>query len=137
MAKSKNKKSKSGIPLDVESKIIRMGPADLAVECTFERNAIDTLKEQSKDDSKIQELKETVDQFNKELSQKEQVQKAKDAYEAAKEEYMSEDHVEAKADLAALRKGYTEDIKNRSKKLKFMEKTLKNHIESGALKRVK
>lgn len=143
MAKKKgSKKFKSGLPLDVEEKILAMPPTDLAVEVTFERNAIETLNKQMKEDHQLEMLKKTTDKFETLITEDKDVAKAKEAYEEAKEAYdnakaeaMDEDHVEAVANLSALKKGWKDDIKDRKKKLVYMEKTLKRHIELGTLKR--
>ena len=136
MAKfKKTKKKKSGIPLEVEEAILAMSPMDLTVECTFERNAIEALKEERKNDPQVLKLSEQKAEFEKELESTPDVAKAKEEYEAAKEANSPEELVDIKENLSALKKGYANDIKDRSKKLKFMEKTLKHHIQSGALKR--
>lgn len=133
--KGKGKAKKSGLPLDVEQKILGMGPTDLAVEVTFERNAIDALNKQKKDNDQLGELKTKVKDFEEVLKTLPEVLKAKDKLDEVKAENMSDEHLEAKADLAALNKGWNDDIKDRKKKLVYMEKTLSRHIESGALKR--
>lgn len=133
--KGKGKAKKSGLPLDVEQKILGMGPTDLAVEVTFERNAIDALNKQKKDNDQLNELKAKVKEFDDTLKTIPEVLKAKDKLEEVKADNMTDDHLEAKANLAALSKGWSDDIKDRKKKLQYMEKTLSRHIESGALKR--
>jgi hypothetical protein len=129
------KKKKSGIPLEVEEKILAMSPMELTVDSTFERNAIDALKKSRKEDPQIIRLEEQKKEMDKELETTPEVVKAKEAYEQAKADNTTEEMVDVKESIAALRKGYAADIKDRSKTLKFMEKTLKHHIESGALKR--
>lgn len=132
---AKGKKKSSGISLEVEEQVISLSPTDLAVEVTFERNAIEALKNQRKNDHQIQELEEKIKGFQKTLDSEPEVIFAKEALDKAKADSMTEEHLDAKEDLSALKKGWNEDIKNRSQKLKYMEKMLKRHIESGALKR--
>lgn len=134
--KGKSKFKKSGIPLEVESSILGMNPTDLAVEVTFERNAIEFLKKDIADGTDFQKLKETLKQFDDELAAAPDVLEAKTNLDLAKEKNTSDEHVQAKEDVAIWKKSHEDaDIKDRKKKLKFMEKTLARHIESGALKR--
>lgn len=136
MAKGKSKgakKFKSGIPLDVEQRILGMSPTDLAVEVTFERNAIEALGKQSKED--LSDKRKELKKFEDGLNATKEVADAKEKLDTAKADHIDDDHVELKADLAALSQGYNNDKKDRKKKLKYMEKMLKRHIESGALKR--
>ena len=136
MAKGKGKgpkKFKSGIPLEEEQRILAMSPTDLAVEVTFERNAIEAITKQSKED--LSDKRKDAKKFEDALNATKEVADAKEKYELVKADHMDDDHVELKADIAALSQGYANDKKDRKKKLKYMEKMLKRHIESGALKR--
>jgi hypothetical protein len=136
VARGKKKvKSKSGLPIEAENEILLMKPEALAIDTTFERNNIDALQEQKKNDDQIAELKAKVKEFDDNLKTLPEVEEAQAALDALKEENTSEDHSEAKENLSALNKGWNDDIKDRKKKLKFMEKTLRAHIKSGALKR--
>lgn len=136
MARGKNKKStksKSGLLPAEEEIILGMKPLDLTVELTFEQNAIEALKEQRKEE--VSTLANKVKEFDKALNNTKEVAEAQEALRKSKEENMDPDHLEAKEDLAALRQGFSNDLKFRSKRVKFIRKTLKHHIESGALKR--
>lgn len=136
MAKKKGKnKNNAGIPVELQEKILRTSPTELAIELSFEENAIDALRGQAKNDVQVKDLAEDVKKLQEALNQKDEVIKAKEAYDNVVAEHTSEELLEAKENLAALRKGYQNDLKDRSKKLKFIKKTLKSHIESGALKR--
>lgn len=135
MAKGKKKKSASGLPLAEEQEILLMDPKALAIETTFERNGIDALKELKANDDKIGDLKAKKKEFDDHVKTLPEVIAAKEALDALIAENKSDDHVEAETGLSALNSGWNEDIKDRKKKLKFMEKTLRAHIKSGALKR--
>jgi hypothetical protein len=134
MAKGK-KKFNSGVPIDEEQRFLRMTPTDLAVEVSFERNAVEAQKEAKKKNSNISDLTKQVKEFEDALMATREVDEAKASLDEVKTEHMSDEHVEAKADLAALNKGWNDEQKDRKKKLKYMEKLLQRHIESGALKR--
>jgi len=151
MAKKKFNKSKSGIPLEMEEKILAMNPTDLAVETTFERNAIETLKNEQKSDDKISEISDKIKDLKErkkteeaERDQSLKVKLAQEALDKAKEDETTDEQikienqiVEEKENLKAVRSSIADDIRDRSKLLKFMQKTLRRHIESGALKRKK
>jgi vacuolar-type H+-ATPase subunit H len=133
LKKFKSKKS-SGLPLEVEQQILSMPPGDLAVEAAREQVAVDTLKTQLKEDVEIRNLRDSLKEFKeKEWDGDEDVQKAKEAYNNAKDAATSDEHRAARDDLKALEGSWKDDIKQRSKKLKYMRKTLKKHMESGAL----
>lgn len=136
MARGAKSKFKSGLPLVEEQKILAMNPKDLAVEVSFERNAIEALRVQKTKDHQIINLKKEVKDHDELLASIQDVADAKSKYEEVKTDNMTKDHLKAKEDLAALNKGWNNDIKDRKKKLNYMEKMLGRHIESGALKRI-
>ena len=129
--KVSKKKKGSGLPPDVEEAILAMKPEELMVEATIDRNAIEVIKEEKKNDEQILQLKEKIKGFDSDLISTTAVIKAKVALEEAIEDNMSDEHRNAKEDLSALVKGYGNDLKERKKKLKFMDRTIKRHIETG------
>jgi len=133
MAKKKGKKREQ-IPQQQVDRLLRMKPEDLAVEAFREQNSIDALKQQMKEDDQIERAAKKVKAFAEDLEKVPAVSKAKEALVEVEEANRSEEHDEAILDLKALKQGWQADIKNRKKLLKFMNKTLKSHMESGALK---
>ena len=128
------KRKKSDIPQEVVDSILSLNPEDLAVEAARESLAIQELKDLCANDDKITTLKERIKEFEAELQRTEAVIKAKEDLAVAIENNTTEDHMNAKEDLKALRGGYTSDIRERNKKYKFMMKTLRSHMKAGLLK---
>lgn len=131
----KKGKNKKGISIELEQEIISMKPSDLAIELTFEENAIEALKDQRKNE--LSGLNEQLREYDEALNNTKEVNDAKEKLAEAKAKNMDPDHIEAKENLSALKKGFAQDLKDRGAKAKFMRQTLKRHIESGALKRTK
>jgi len=136
MAKAKkgSKKSKSGLTIEQEQEILSMKPLPLAAEAAREDNSIDKLKEQRKSDGEISTLEERLKEHKEELNAVQEIVEAKERLEELKEAHKSKDHLNVEEDLKALKKGWNDDIRQRSKRHKFMKKALKRHIETGALK---
>lgn len=131
----KRRKGKEYAPISEEQNIILgMTPEDLAVEATRESIAIQELKDARDKDEKILDLKNKIKEFVVELHNCPAVVKAKEDLAVALENNQTQEHLEAKEDLKALKGGYNSDIKERSKKYKFMMKTLRSHMKSGLLK---
>jgi len=127
-------KAKGAIPQEIVDSILALNPEDLAVEAARESLAIQELKDLQANDDKIVTLKERIKEFEAEIQRSEAVIKAKEDLAVAIENNTTEDHIQAKEDLKALKGGYSSDIKERSKKYKFMMKTLRSHMKAGLLK---
>ena len=151
MTKPKGKgkgKRKNALPQEFVDEILRMNPKDLAAEAAREQLSLEALKKQLKEDPQISDAQTKADDLKKQVKQHEEdldrmavVSRAKEAYEEAKEKNMDDDHqkavealVEADADVKALKSSWNEDLKKRKETVKLMMKTLKSHLESGALK---
>ena len=130
----KSRKSKSGLTIDEEQVILHLKPENLAVEAAREGLAVETLKQQKKDDPKISQLTEQKKEFDDAVNAVSTVVEAQAKLDELKDAEKSTDHLKVEEDLKALRKGWGGDIRQRSKKLKFMMKTLKSHMEVGLLK---
>lgn len=133
MAK-KSGKGKSGLTIDQEQEILHMKPADLAVEAAREDAAIDKLKDQRNKDGKITSLQERLKEHKDVLESVDEIVTAKARLDELKEANKTKDHLLVEEDLKKERKGWNDDIRERSKKFKYMKKALKSHMESGALK---
>jgi hypothetical protein len=142
VAKGKFKKPKKGaLPQGFIDQINKMRPEDLAIEAVREQNDLDLSKKQLKEDGKLEDLKRSLDKYDEARDKEEEVVEAQkieteasEALALAKLNHMSKDHVQAKEDVAAYKKSWNDEIRQRSKKHKFMMKTLKKHQESGLLK---
>jgi len=133
--KFKQEKSKKNqLPQEMIDQINAMKPADLAIEAAREQLMLDKSKEQLKNDSKKLTLEEEVKAFKDKLGQEQDVIDAKEKLTQAKLKHTTEDQVQAEEDLSHYVKSWKQEIKDRGKKCKFMMKTLKKHMESGALK---
>jgi hypothetical protein len=131
MAK-KSKKSK--LPQEFIDKILRMKPEDLAVEAARCHNQLDIAKEDIKNDTKLNDLKDQLEKFEDELDGHPDVVEAEDHAEKIRDENTSKDHVDAREQLKALRKGLNGELKETKLQYKFMRETLKTHMRSGLLK---
>jgi hypothetical protein len=135
MARPKGlKKKKLGIPQELADQILALPAADLAVEAAREQLALDTLKKQVQNDHQIVDLKSQLDALVQAADEDDKVVAAYEAYEELRQNTLGEEYDKTKQDLKALRQGWNADLKGRKKKLKFMMKTLRSHMESGALK---
>lgn len=149
MTKGKRgRKKKNALPQELIDTILSMNPQDLAAEAAREQISFEALKKQLKEDPQIEEAKVKVEDFKnqvvgfvKEADKIPAVALAKEAYKKAKEEHINEEHqstlealIDAQGDLKALKQSWNEDLKRRKETVKFMMKTLKSHLESGALK---
>ena len=151
MTKPKGKgkgKRKNALPQEFVDEILRMNPKDLAAEAAREQISLETLKQQLKEDpqisdaqTKADDLKKQIKKFDEDLDRYPSVAQAKEDYEKAKDNVRDDDHQkaieahsEADANVKALKSSWNEDLKKRKETVKLMMKTLKSHLESGALK---
>lgn len=133
--RKKRKSKKNALPQEFIDQVHAMKPEDLAVETTREQMAVETLKEQMKEDQTIQDAAKVVKDMEEEFDNDDEVRKAKDALaEILEAKKNSEEYLQAKLDLKLHKETWTKDIRDRNKKIKFMMKTLRSHMNSGALK---
>lgn len=132
--KEKKKSKKNALPKEVVDQINAMTPEDLAVEAAREQLMLDVSRAQLKDDPKKVSLENDVKAFKAKLEEEEEVIEARENLAQKKLAHTSTDQIKAEEDLSAYVKSWKSEIKDRSKKCKFMMKTLKKHLESGALK---
>lgn len=132
---SKNKKkNKFPIPQELAEKYLSMSPEDLAVEAAREQLAIDILKVQIKEDDQIVQLDKVKKELEDALVKIPEVVEAQEKLKEIIEKHTPEELTGARMDLKALKQGWGADVKDRKKKVKFMMKTLKTHMENGELK---
>jgi prophage DNA circulation protein len=131
----KKGKKKDGLPIELVEEIQAMKPELLTIEAAREQLAIDTLKEQMAADDKIQSAQSALDQLNDQIDSEDDVIQAKAKLEEVILSYRDTDeYIQAKETLKAEKHVWQVDIRDRKKKLKLMMKTIKAHINSGALK---
>ena len=130
----KEKSNKNKLPKEMVDQINAMEPEDLAIEAAREQLMLDRSLEQLKTNTKRIDLEDDVKTFKAERDKKEEVIEAKDNLAKVLEEHTSEDLEKAEEDLSCYVKSWKQEIRDRKKKFKFMMKTLKKHMESGALK---
>lgn len=133
--KKPKKPRKGALPQEFIDKINAMKPEDVAVEAAREQLAIDTLKQELKEDQTVIDAKSLVEKLDEEIESENAVVKARgDLEEALASERDNDDYRQAKLDVKLQSLDWTQDINKRKKELKFMMKTIKAHISSGALK---
>jgi hypothetical protein len=131
---AKKPKKKGDLPQEVVDAINAMKPEDLAIEAAREQLMLERSKEMLKNDAKKLDLEEELKAHKEKLEQEPDVIEAKRKLEEVKLNHMTQDHLQAKEDLAYYVKSWRQEIKDRGKKCKLMMKTLRKHMESGALK---
>lgn len=132
---NKKKPRKGALPQEFIDRINRMKPEDVAVEAAREQLAIDTLKKEMKEDQKINDAKDLVTKLNDEIDAEKDVVEARAKLEEALQAHQdNDDYRTAKLDVKLHSLDWTQDISKRRKELKHMMKTIKSHIDSGALK---
>lgn len=133
--KKAKKPRKGAIPQEKVDEIQMMKPEALTVELAREQNAVDVLKEQLAEQQDVIDAKTLLERLNDEIDTEADVIAAKNALEEALEAHRdNEDYQQAKLDNKLAGISFKQDIAARNKVIKLMKKTVKAHIESGALK---
>lgn len=130
----RKKAHRSGLPKEVEERILHLRPEDLAVEHFRESDDLAVFKAKIKKDPQRVQKENEVEVYKLDLMESEKIQEIQKQLDAQIEAEMSEDHKNAEKDLALIRSGWSTESKNRGKLVRFMARTLKAHRESGALK---
>ena len=129
------KKSKNALPQEYVDKVHAMKPEDVAVEVAREQLAVAVLKKEMKEDQKIIDAQNVLDQLDEEIADQDKIKKLQgELDDLLDEEKADEGYVQAKLDVKLHKLEWTNDLRDRNKKIKFMMKTIKSHIDSGALK---
>ncbi len=134
----KKKKSKDAIPQEDVDRISLMKPEDLAIELSREQLQLESLQQQMKEDTTLTDYKKVVDDLENRIKTEDDVVQATAALESIKDDHRNSTEYkeldDAKQNLKAEKHGWNVDVKKRKKLIKFMMKTLRHHIDSGALK---
>lgn len=134
-ARKKRKSKKGALPQEFIDQIHAMKPEELAVEAAREQMAVETLKQQRKEDQNILDAEKVVKDMEEEFDRDQAVQEAREKLaEALEDKKSSDEYLQAKLDVKLHRETWNKDINDRNKKIKFMMKTLRSHMNSGALK---
>lgn len=133
--RNKTKKSKNALPQAYIDEINAMKPELVAVEAAREQLAVTTLKKQMKEDQNIIDAQNVLDKLDEEIADQDKIRKLQNELdELVQEEKGDKDYVQAKLDVKLHKIEWTKDIRERNQKIKFMMKTIRSHIDSGALK---
>jgi len=91
------------------------------------------VKQQKKNDTQIQNTRDQLKEFEKEIKEDPRYQQLEDEYKTRKEELVTEEHANLKEELKNLNEPYNEDIKSFENLFKLCMDEIKDRKESGLL----